>query len=151
MVLTNSRNNIVECLFLDGGFDLGGTQRTIEAEEVSDETGNMWGGHRSSGKGLGRPIVEGGNNVESRSPDVDARTEVRKRSLGVLNGGGGNGDSLFDASGRGVNSVLVLVSGSNDNSDAGVEELEEEQGIETDEWLDISREAYSDDGAVDGV
>ena len=57
MILTNSRNNIFERSVLEGSFDLGGAQRAVETEDVSDETGDMWGGHRSAGKDLSRSIV----------------------------------------------------------------------------------------------
>lgn len=123
---------------LDGGVDLGGAQRAVETEEISDETRNMWGGHRSSGKGLNRSIVVSRNDVEARGPDINARTKVRERSLGVGDGGGSNGNGLFDTSGRVVDNILVVVSRSDDNGDAGVKELEDERGITTDERLDIS-------------
>ena len=59
----------------------------------------MWGGHRSPGEDLSRTVVESRNDIKTRSPDVDACTEVRERSLGVRNGGGGDCDSLLDTSG----------------------------------------------------
>jgi len=128
MVLTNSSNDVVECLVLDGGFNLGRVQRTIETEEVSDETSNVWGGHGSSGKGLSRSIVGSGDDVETRSPDINASTEVGERSLGVVNSGCSDGDSLLDASRGDIDNVLVLVSGGNDNGNTGVKELEEGTG-----------------------
>ena len=42
-----------------GGFDLSGAQSAIETEEVSDETSNVWCGHRSSGEELNRSVVKG--------------------------------------------------------------------------------------------
>ena len=92
----------------------------------------MWRGHGSPRKALSRSVVKSGDDIETRSPDVDARTEVREGSLGVGNGRGGDGNGLANTSRGGVDNILVLVSSSNDNGDAGVKELEEEQGINTD-------------------
>jgi len=86
----------------------------------------MWGGHRSPGEYLDRSVVESRNDVETRSPDVDAGTGIREGSFGVGDGGGGNSDSLPDACRRDILNVLVLVSGSNDNGYAGIKQLEEE-------------------------
>ena len=133
MVLTNSSKNILECLALEGGIDLSGAQSTIEAKEVSNETSDVWGSHGSSGEALSRSVVEGGDDIETRSPDVNARTEVREGSLGIVDGGGGNGDSLFDPSGGAIDSILVVISGGDDNRDAGVEELQKGRGIRADE------------------
>lgn len=139
MILTNSRKNIVEPSALDGGIDLKGAQSAIDTEEVSGETRNMWGGHRSPREGLSRSVVESRDDVETRSPDVDTCAKVREGSLGVINRGGGNGDSFLDASWRAVDSILVLVSGGDDNSDPEVKELREEQRVRTGGWLGISR------------
>ena len=139
MILTNSSNNVIEPFVLDSGFDLSGAQRAIETEEVSDETCNMRCGHRSSGKDLSRSVVESRDDIETRSPDVNASAKVREGSFGVVNGGGGDGDGLLDTSGRNVNNVLVLVPGGNDNRDAGAKKLEEEQKIRTDERFNLSR------------
>lgn len=125
MVLTNSGKNVLECLALDGGIDLSGAQGAIETKEVSDEASDMWGGHGSSGEALSRPVVESRDNIETRSPDIDAWTEVREGSLSVGDGGGADGNRLLDASGGTVDSVFVVVSGSDDNRNAGVEELED--------------------------
>jgi len=124
MVLTNSGKNILECLALDGSINLSGAQGAIKTKEVSDEASDMRGGHGSSGEGLSRSVVEGGDDVETRSPDVDACAEVREGSLGVGDSGSGNGNGFLDAGGRSIDSVLVVVSGSDDNRDTGVEELE---------------------------
>jgi hypothetical protein len=132
VVLTNSRKDILESSALDGSIDLSRAQRAIETEEVSNETRNMWCGHGSPGKALSRSVVKSGDDIETRSPDVDACTEVREGSLGVGNGGGGDGNGLVNTSWGGVDNVLVLVSSSNDNGDARVKELEEEQGISID-------------------
>jgi len=149
MVLTNSRKNVLECLALDSGVDLGGAQGAIESKEVSDEASDMRGGHGSSGELLGRSVIESRDDIEARSPDVDARTEVREGSLGIGDGGGGDGDGLLDASGGFIDNVLVVVSCSDDNSDAGVKELV--RGIRVGERLDVSHEAYLDDGVVEGL
>jgi len=151
MVLTNSGNNVLECLALDGGIDLGGAQGTIETKEVSDEASNMWGGHGSSGEAFSRSVVKSRDDVETGSPDVDACTEVREGSLGVGDGGGGNGNCLLDASGGTIDSVFVIVSSSDDNRDTGVKELEEGRGIRAGEWLDAGREAYLDNGPVESI
>ena len=96
----------------------------------------MRGGHGSSGKDLGRSVVESRDDVEAGSPDINTGAEVREGSFGVGDGGGGNGDGLLDTSRRTVGNVLVLVPGSNDNGDTGVKKLDEEQEIQVDEWLD---------------
>ena len=83
----------------------------------------MWGSLRSSGKGPSRSIVESRDDVDARSPDVDTGTKVRKGSLGIVDGRGCDGDSLLDASRGGVGSVLVVVSGSDDNGNTEVKEL----------------------------
>ena len=72
MVLTNSGKNVLECLALDGGIDLSRTQGAIETKEVSDETSDMRGGHRSSGEALSRSVVKSRDDIETRSPDIDA-------------------------------------------------------------------------------
>ena len=128
MILTNSRNNVAECLVLDGGLNLSRAQRAIESEEISDETSNVGCGHRSSRKGLGRSVVGSGNDIETGGPDVDASTEVREIRLGVGDSGGSDSDGLPDPSRGDVDNVLVLVTGSNDNRDAGVKELDEGSG-----------------------
>lgn len=114
---------------LDRGIDLSRAQGAIETKEVSDETGNMWGGHRSSGKAPNRSVVESREDIETRSPDVNAGAEVREGSLCVGNGGGGNGNSLADTSGGGVDDIFVPVPGGNDNSDTRIKELEDERGL----------------------
>ena len=127
MTLTNSSKNVTERLVLESGFDLSRAQSAIETEEVSDETGNVRRGHRSSGEELNRSVVKGRHDVETRSPDVDAGPEVRERSLGIGNGRGGDGDGFLDTSGRNIGNVLVLIPGGNDNRDASFKELEDEQ------------------------
>jgi len=151
MTLTNSSKNATERLPPEGSFDLSGAQSAIKTKEVSDKTGNVRCGHRSPGKESNRSVVEGRRDVGTRSPEVDAGPEVRERSLGVGNGGGGDGDCFLDTSRRNIDNVLVLVPGGNDNRDAGVKELEEEQEIRTDERFDLSGESYSDHGVVDGI
>jgi hypothetical protein len=76
MVLTNSRKDAYQRRLLNRGFDLGRSQGAIETEQISDEAGNVWGRHRGSGKDLSRSVVESGNYVETRSPDVDTGTKV---------------------------------------------------------------------------
>ena len=112
-------------MVLDGSLDLSGAQGAIEAEEVGDKARNMRSSHRGSRKDPSRSVVESRDDIETRSPDVDAGTEIREGSLGVGNSGGGDSDSLFGASGRDVGNVLIVVSGGNDNRDARVKELEE--------------------------
>lgn len=123
MTLTDSRQDVLECLVLNGGIDLSRAQRTVQTEEIGNKARDMWCGHRSPREALGRTIVESRDDIEARSPNVDTGAKVREGGLGVGDGRGTDGDSFPDPSGGGADSVLVVISGSNDNGDSGVKEL----------------------------
>ena len=76
VILTNSRKHILQRCVLNCYLDLSRAQRAIETEQISNEAGNVWGGHGGSRKDVGRSVIESRDYVKTRSPDVDARTKI---------------------------------------------------------------------------
>ena len=61
--------------------------------------------------------------MRTRGPDVDNGTDIGVISLGVINSGGTDSDSDIDTGGGEVHGVVIVVSGSDDCGDAGVDEV----------------------------
>ena len=124
--LTDTSENVLKRLRVDKLGDLGRVQRTVGAEEVRGETSNVRSSHGSSRDHVGLPIVPSGNDVQTRSPDIDDGTEIGERGLCILDSRSANGDSLLNASGRGAVRVLIVVPGGYDDGDTAIEKLKPE-------------------------
>ena len=87
VVLTDPGEDTSEGFGLHGGVNRSRGQRGVQAEQVSSKTGNVWGGHGSSGDGVGSAVVPGGDDVGTydtgemtfRTPKVFAYQEPRCR------------------------------------------------------------------------
>lgn len=121
--LTNTRNDVIQRLFLNRCVNLSGVQRAVETEQICDKTRNMRCRHGSSREDANRPIVESRNDIETRSPDVDTGSEVGEICLCVVNCRGRDGDGLRDAGRGGGGDILVIVSCGNNDRDTKIEEL----------------------------
>jgi len=127
--LTDTVQNIIKCSFIDDRSDLGWSQRAVDAEEVCGETGNVRSSHGSSVDGVGLPVVPGGSDLHSGSPDINGGTIIGEVGLRVIDIRSGDGDRLFSAGGRDVSRVLIFVSGGNDNGDTTVVKLKMESHV----------------------
>ena len=123
-ILTDTSENVLKRLFIDKLGDLGRGQRGVDAEEVRGKTSDVRSSHGSSRDHVGLPIVPSGNDVQTRSPDIDGSTEIGEVGLDVGNGRSSDGNSLQNASGRVFARVIVIVSGGYDDGDAAVIKLE---------------------------
>ena len=124
--LTNTTKNVLKRLITDNLSDLCWGQSAVDAEEVCGETSNVRGSHRGSRDHIGPPIVPSGNDVQTRSPDIDGSTEIGEVGLDIGNGRSSDGKSLQNASGRVFARVIVIVSGSDSDGNTAVVKLKTE-------------------------
>ena len=83
----------------------------------------MRGSHGSSAQCFSLAVIPGGSDVPTSSPDINGGTIIGEAGLRIIDGGGGNGDRLLNASRRAVDRVLVLVSGGYNDGDTAVVKL----------------------------
>ena len=137
--LTDTSENVLKRLRVDKLGDLGRVQRTVGAEEVRGETSNVRSSHGSSRDHVGLPIVPSGNDVQTRSPDIDDGTEIGERGLCILDSRSANGDSLLNTSGRVFARVIVIVSGGDSDGNATVVKLKTESLVSSVPSLSTTR------------
>ena len=127
--LTDTAENITQCLFINNLGNSGWGQRAVEAEEICGETSNVRSSHGSSVNGFSLPVIPGGSDVQAGSPDVDGGTPIREVGLCVIDSRSGDGDRLLNTGRRVVARVLVVVSGGHDDSDTAVVKLKMESSV----------------------
>jgi len=99
--------------------DISWFQRAIKTKKVGSITGDMGCSHRSSRDGVGLSIVPSGSDVYSRSEDIDGGTEVGEVCDCIIERRSADSDGFFNTGRRGVARVLVLVSGGDNDCNAG--------------------------------
>jgi len=63
VILTDTGEDASKGIGLDGGVDRSRGQRGIQAEQVSNITGDVGGSHGSSRHGVGSSVIPGGDDV----------------------------------------------------------------------------------------
>ena len=84
-----------------------GGLRTKDVQEVCNQTGDMWGGHRRSGDGVSSAAGPGGGNVRSGGKDGDGWSIVRVPRHAIGDICCANGNCPGGVGRAGVGSILV--------------------------------------------
>ena len=127
--LTDIAESIIKCSILDNLGDFGRGQSAVDTEEARGETGNVRTGHGSPFHGYGPSAREGGNDIDSGSPDINDGTIIGARPLRVIDIRSGDGDRLLKAGRRVVARILVGISCGYDDGDTTVVKLKMESYV----------------------